>query len=321
MRYFSMFSGIGCFELSFPGDWECVGFSEINPESIAIYKYHFPNHKNYGNAKKIKGKELPDFDLLCAGFPCQAFSISGQRRGFNDTRGTLFFDIARIAKEKRPKHLLLENVEGLLSHDQGRTFKIILSTLTEMGYNVQTMVLNSKYHGVPQNRERIFFIGHLGERSIGKILPVRKSGEWFIGSCEKQSAQTEAVGTITTGIAGGGHYEQYVVDYRYDEGLRLRDEFVSPTLLVGNGHRISNIPLLIQKYKEGKIRIRKFTENELERLQGLPIDWTKYGNYDNGTIDLFGERKIKKISFEKRSECIGNGLTTNVAEFVRKNFI
>ncbi|MCK5494032.1 MAG: DNA cytosine methyltransferase, partial [Candidatus Omnitrophica bacterium] len=139
----------------------CVGFSEINKYAIQTYQKHFPSHKNYGDITKIKPAELPDFDLITGGFPCQAFSIAGKRKGFNDTRGTLFFDIARIIKEKRPKYLLLENVKGLLSHDNGRTFKTIIATLTELWYDLQWQVLNAKNFGVPQNRERVFIIGHL----------------------------------------------------------------------------------------------------------------------------------------------------------------
>ncbi|MFA5652456.1 MAG: DNA (cytosine-5-)-methyltransferase, partial [Candidatus Paceibacterota bacterium] len=110
--------------------------------------------KNYGNITTINASELPDFDLLVGGFPCQAFSIAGKRGGFNDTRGTLFFDIARILKEKRPRNFILENVKGLLSHDSGRTFKTIIITLAELGYCVEWEVLNAKNFGVPQNRER-----------------------------------------------------------------------------------------------------------------------------------------------------------------------
>ena len=134
----------------------CVGYSEIDKYAIATYESHFGGHKNYGDATKIKPEELPDFDMLCGGFPCQAFSIAGKRKGFDDTRGTLFFDIARILRVKRPKIILLENVKGLLNHEGGKTFAIIIDTITELGYDVQWMVLNSKFFGVPQNRERVF---------------------------------------------------------------------------------------------------------------------------------------------------------------------
>ncbi len=193
MKYFSMFSGIAGFEKGIIDGFKniaekqriqqgrtslgsatdqqhflsteqptCVGFSEINKYAIQIYQKHFPNHKNYGSATDIIPEQLPDFDLLVGGFPCQAFSIAGKRQGFDDTRGTLFFDIARICKVKQPSYILLENVKGLLSHDKRRTFATIFDTLVELGYDVQTMVLNSKHFGVPQNRERVFFAGCLG---------------------------------------------------------------------------------------------------------------------------------------------------------------
>ena len=173
MKYLSLFSGIGGFELGIQQVYEqnnkikskeqsekvlcstdrstplCIGYSEIDKYAIQIYEKHF-KHKNYGDITKINPKELPDFDLVVGGFPCQSFSIAGKRLGFNDTRGTLFFDIARIIKEKRPKYLLLENVKGLLSHDNGNTFRTILSTIDELGYDFQWQVLNSKNFGVPQ---------------------------------------------------------------------------------------------------------------------------------------------------------------------------
>lgn len=183
MKYFSMFSGIGGFELGLQNskyDFECVGYCEIDKYARSIYERRFPNHINFGDATKIKTEELPNFELLVGGFPCQAFSNVGKRRGFDDTRGTLFFEIARVLKDKRPKYFLLENVKGLLSHNKGKTFQTILEVLTDLGYIVQWSVLNSKDFGVPQNRERIFIEGYFRERGGGEILSVRRV-------CEKDS--------------------------------------------------------------------------------------------------------------------------------------
>ena len=177
-----MFSGIGGFEYGIQTalpDAECVGYSEIDKYAIATYQKHFPNHKNYGDATKIKADELPDFDMLCGGFPCQAFSIAGKRRGFEDTRGTLFFDVARIIEVKRPKIVFLENVKGLLNHNKGETFRIIIQTLEELGYCVEWMVLNSKNYNVPQNRERVFITGFHREKAERQILPFGKNIERF----------------------------------------------------------------------------------------------------------------------------------------------
>ena len=123
------------------------------------------------DARKADPNTMPDFDLLCGGFPCQAFSIAGARKGFGDPRGTLFFELARLAEARKPRFLLLENVPGLLNHDQGRTFATILHTLDRLGYGVEWQVLNSKDFGVPQSRRRVYLIGYLDDRCAGKVLP------------------------------------------------------------------------------------------------------------------------------------------------------
>ena len=138
MRYLSLFSGIGGFEKGIQDantGWECVGFAEIDKYAKSIYSYHYPNHTDYDDVSTINVSELPNFDILVGGFPCQAFSIAGKRQGFKDTRGTLFFEIARICEAKRPEWLLLENVKGLLNHEGGKTIATILGVLTELGYS------------------------------------------------------------------------------------------------------------------------------------------------------------------------------------------
>lgn len=156
--YIDLFAGIGGFRQAldkFGGT--CVFASEIDKFAAKAYETLY-GHKPAGDITKIDAKDIPDHDLLVGGFPCQSFSVAGKRKGFEDTRGTLFFEIARIAKEKRPKALLLENVKGLVNHDKGRTLDIMIETLNEIGYVVDFDVLNSKYFGVPQNRERIFIV-------------------------------------------------------------------------------------------------------------------------------------------------------------------
>ena len=190
-KVFSMFSGIGGFELGMlmsGHEFEFIGHSEIDKYACEIYKKHFKGVKNYGDATTIIPGELPDFDLLTGGFPCQAFSVAGLRRGWNDTRGTLFFDIARILREKKPRYFLLENVRGLLSHDNGRTFSTILEVLSDIGYLVQWEVLNSKNFGVPQNRERVFIIGHLAGERRPEVFPF---GEGY----EKNGVQIKRLGS------------------------------------------------------------------------------------------------------------------------------
>ena len=163
--------GVGNFDT----DVECVGYSEIDKPAIAIYRKHCPEHKNYGDITRIIPEQLSDFDLLVGGFPCQAFSIAGKRGGFRDVRGTLFFEIARILEAKKPKHFLLENVKGLFSHDSGRTFKTIITALNDLGYCVEWDCLNSKFYGVPQNRERVFVVGYFGGIPEQEIFPLGES--------------------------------------------------------------------------------------------------------------------------------------------------
>lgn len=200
LKVFSMYAGIGGFELGISKalKQECtvVGFSEIDRFASAIYKYHYPEHINYGDATQLVCESIPDFDLLTGGFPCQSFSIAGKRQGFNEARGTLFFEIARILSHKRPRYFLLENVKGLLSHDSGKTYIRIIGILADLGYFVETIVLNSKDFGVPQNRERIFFIGHLAEsgRSIREILSFGDGSSETVPT----SAKLNLSGTLST---------------------------------------------------------------------------------------------------------------------------
>lgn len=162
----------------------------------------------YNDARTIEAEGVPDFDLLCAGFPCQAFSIAGRREGFADARGTLFFEIARLVKAKRPAYFLLENVPGLLSHDKGQTFHTILSTFSELGYHVEWKVLNSKDFGVPQSRKRVYIVGYLDGRCAGEILPFPEANGATLmqirsGSQGKRVYHPEGLSCTLTSSAGG----------------------------------------------------------------------------------------------------------------------
>ena len=139
---------------------ECLGFSEIDKNAEKTYRLFFgENEKNFGDLTKINCENLPDFDLMIGGFPCQTFSVIGQRKGINDKRGEIIFHLINIMKEKNVKFFLLENVKGLINHDSGKSLGIILSALDEAGYYVEWKVLNSIDYGVPQMRERIYFVG------------------------------------------------------------------------------------------------------------------------------------------------------------------
>lgn len=179
IKYFDMFAGIGGFRsgLEAIGGFECIGYCEIDKYAKQAYEamYDTGDELYFDDARKILPEQLPDFDLICGGFPCQSFSVVGCRLGFEDTRGTLFFEIARIAAVKKTKYLFLENVPGLLNHDSGRTFETILRTLNELGYDVCRQVLNSKNFGVPQSRKRVYIIGYLRGECSGQVLSFTQS--------------------------------------------------------------------------------------------------------------------------------------------------
>lgn len=183
LKFLDLFAGIGGFRLGMEAaGHECVGFCEIDKFARKSYK---AIHNTEGEIELhdittvtdefIRG--IGSVDVICGGFPCQAFSIAGNRRGFEDTRGTLFFEVARFASILRPQYLFLENVKGLLNHDRGTTFETILRTLDELGYDAEWQVLNSKDFGVPQNRERVFIIGHLRGASTRGVFPLGGENE------------------------------------------------------------------------------------------------------------------------------------------------
>lgn len=221
--YFSGFSGIGGFEKAIQEaaaalgiEAQCVGYSEIEKTAIKIYKEHF-DHTNFGDATAIDADTLPDIFLYAAGFPCQAFSIGGKRLGFDDTRGTLFFDVARVLRAKRPQHFILENVKGLLSHDGGRTFRVIIETLVELGYCVEWQLLNSKDFGIPQNRERVYIVGHLGGLSGPPVFPFAHQGSRY--STVGLTTETAIARTLTAGGHSGGNHSGMTI-LRTPEGDR-----------------------------------------------------------------------------------------------------
>ena len=177
IRYFDMFAGIGGFRagLTRAGGFQCVGHCEIDKYADASYRAIHDigkEEKYYPDAREIDPNDLPPFDLLCGGFPCQAFSNAGKRKGFDDARGTLFFEIARLAEARKPAYLLLENVPRLLQHDQGQAFATILAALHELGYGLEWNVCNSADHGTPQSRKRLFLVGYLDPRCAGQVFPL-----------------------------------------------------------------------------------------------------------------------------------------------------
>lgn len=190
IKFIDLFAGIGGirkgFELACKKNGiasECVFTSEIKPYAVSVLMQNHPEEKVFGDITKIEASEIPDFDILLGGFPCQAFSAAGKRRGFMDTRGTLFFEVERILKEKQPKGFVLENVEGLVNHDRenksdkiGRTLSTILSHLENLDYKVSWKVLNANEFGVPQERKRIYIVGTKNTNpTLENFIPVHKS--------------------------------------------------------------------------------------------------------------------------------------------------
>jgi len=296
IRFIDLFAGIGGIRLgleqaaeSMNTCVECVYTSEIDQKACEIYRKNFPNddHDPLADITNAVETEIPDFDILLAGFPCQAFSIAGRRGGFDDTRGTLFFDVARIIKEKEPQAFLLENVKGLVNHRSGKTLDTILNVLrNELGYiSTQVEVLNAKHFGVPQNRERIYIVGFKDfggsfefpspsspDISVGEILeqdPVSTKyylSDVYLESLRKHRARHEAKGN-------GFGYEVLPLDG------------VANAIVCGGMGRERNLvtdfkqtdltPVTHIKGKVNTEGIRRMTPIEWERLQGFPDHWTQ----------------------------------------------
>jgi DNA (cytosine-5)-methyltransferase 1 len=305
LRFFDAFSGIGGFSegihRAIP-DSVCVGYSDIDKHCISVYERHFKDVKAYGDITKINPDDIGDFDMFCGGFPCQSFSIAGKRQGFQDIRGTLFAEIVRIAKAKRPRLLFLENVKGLLNHDGGETFATILHSFHELGYSLEWEVLNSKNFGVPQNRERVFIIGHLGKGSGSAVFPIgngattneqynkrtKPTAIYFDDSIPKAKTRRGRVmdisGALMATFRGG---IAYCLDANYWKGQRNPDKCMRT--LISDG-----------------IVYRRFTPVECERLQGYQDNWTVFGKD--------GER----ISDSQRYKMLGNSITVNVIEEITR---
>lgn len=296
-KFIDLFAGIGGIRIPFDKlGGECVFSSEIDPYCQQVYEANF-GEKPQGDITKIDPKSIPDHDILLGGFPCQAFSIIGKQQGFADTRGTLFFSIEQILKEKQPRAFLLENVKQLFTHDGGRTYKIIHAKLEELGYSVHTKILNSLDFGVPQKRERTYIVGFLKKTDFefpaghkkydlsevledeDKIDPRHFASDYIIQKRLSSVSQIPEIPTIWHENKSGN-----ISALPYSCALRASASY---NYLLVNGKR-------------------RLTEREMLRLQGFPDSFKIVCNYSQTrkqagnsvtvpVIEALSERIIAKI--------------------------
>lgn len=287
IKVIDLFAGIGGirrgFEQASEGNIDCVFTSEWDKYAAQTYSANYPNEKVYGDITQVDVKDIPDHDILLAGFPCQPFSQAGLKKGFDDTRGTLFFDIERILIAKKPKAFMLENVKRLRTHDGGRTLEVILKHLKNAGYkNVQYEVLNARDFGLPQNRERIFIIGFLDE-NIKFEFPKPSKVKTRIGNILQDFVDSKY--TISDRL-WEGHQRRKIENKLKGKGFGFG--------IVNENSEYSNT-ISARYYKDGsEILIeqknknpRKLTPREAARLQGFP-DSFKIEVSDNQAYKQFG---------------------------------
>ena len=325
IRVVDLFAGVGGIRLGFAQaakefgmNTECVFSSEIDEWACKTYRKNFPNdnHDPKCDITTVDAKSLPDFDVLLAGFPCQAFSIAGKRGGFDDTRGTLFFDVARIIKEKQPKAFLLENVKGLTNHRSGKTLQVILNTLREdLGYTVFYKVLNAKEYGLAQLRERIYIVGfkNAGD-SFDYPLPLPQEERKVIRDIIEENPVDARYYLSTSYLAAlKAHKARHqALGHGFGYEVRSLDD-VAGTIVCGGMGKERNLivderqtDFTVRTHIEGEYNkegLRKMTPLEWERLQGFPDNWTA------GIADVH------------RYKQMGNSVAVPVIQAVSENII
>ena len=319
-RFIDLFAGIGGIRLGFESvGGHCVFSSEFDEAACVTYEANFGEHPA-GDITKIDAEDIPDFDILLGGFPCQAFSIIGKKEGFaNETCGTLFFDIERILKEKKPPAFMLENVRNLVAHDGGKTFKIIKEHLEALGYNVYAKVLNALDYGVPQKRERIIIVGFLNDVKFQFPLPVE---------AEKRKSLADILETKVD-------KKYYVKDaIRVSRLSRLKDKnypkpYISHENMAGTVTPHPYSSALRAGASANYILIndeRRPTERELLRLQGFPETYkivVPYGQIKKQTgnsvavpmICAVAKEMIKSLKDYDEMEMKQHGTETKITRF------
>ena len=316
IRYIDLFSGIGGFRegLTRAGGFACAGHCEIDKFADKSYRALFDTEGEWfcSDIKKADPDEIPEFDLLCAGFPCQPFSIAGNLGGFSDPRGSLFFEIARLAQARKPAYLLLENVPNLLSHDGGRTFASILHALDRLGYGLEWQVLNSSDFSVPQSRKRLYLIGYLDERCRGKVFPFTETAGTSLkqirsGSQGERVYSCEGVSCTLSSEAGGFGGRTGLYEVSQDNlccvDMNEKPEFTSYArcVMAKQNGGIRKRRREASGVWDGK-RIRRLTPRECLRLQG----WTD--DRIDRIVSLQSDSQIYKQA--------GNGVTVHVVEAI-----
>lgn len=303
MNFLDLFAGIGGFRFGMErAGHKCVGYCEIDKYARSSYHaiHNTEGEIDFKDITEVTDEQFRELrgkvDVICGGFPCQAFSVAGKQLGFEDARGTLFFEIARAAKEIKPRYIFLENVRNLLSHDKGKTFERMLKILDELGYDVEWQVLNSKNFGVPQNRERVFIVGHLRGERTSRIFPITRGAARVSNgsSIDKVYKVREAVkkGYSLAGIGDS-------INFSHPNSKTRRGRVgknIANTLLTSDEQGV-----VLSDYK-----IRKLTPRECWRLQGFP-DWA----FDKAQEVNSNSQLYKQA---------GNSVTVNVIEEIAKRF-
>lgn len=275
-KFIDLFCGLGGFRIAMEDiGGKCVFSCDNNKEVCKIYKDNF-DEDPYGDIKEVKENDIPRFDVLCAGFPCQPFSIAGKRMGFNDSRGTMFFEVARIIKHNKPKIAFLENVSGIVSHDSGRTIKVVTNTLEELGYVVNTKIMNAKDYGIPQNRNRWYCVAIRKDIYKNNFLFPQKCDLKYALEDIITSENQKGYESSPTAISNINRFiEKYKATNRYNADKYLianeiraskcnfRSDGISPCLTAKMGTGGNNIPVVV-KYG------RKLTEKECLKIMGFP---------------------------------------------------
>lgn len=274
MKVAGLFAGVGGIELGFQqAGFELSWSNEFDKHAATTFRANFDHLLIEGDVAEVRGADVPDIDVLVGGFPCQAFSVAGYRRGFEDERGNTFFQMARLIEEKQPRVVFIENVKNLFTHDKGNTFKVIGNTLSELGYRTSTSILNGSEHGnVPQNRERVYIVGFRDVEDFNRFempssVPLTKTLSDFIDfdtRVEDKYYYTPEKNSFYDKLAESVVSSDTVYQWRRVY-VRENKSGVCPTLTANMGTGGHNVPIVLASHG-----IRKLTPEECFRLQGFP---------------------------------------------------